>query len=1166
MPHLHPKELKNIKLSLIFLLLPILLISQNQENYKLLWKIEGKQLSQPSYLFGTMHVNDARAFSFSDAVMPAIKSCDLFALEVQPDSLLSGLSKKIADKSSKDVFKTLLNDAEYKTLADRFFKVNGVSLEDSEIKDPNLILTMLYDRKKRANDKSTFVDMYLYAQAKTMQKDIVGLEKLEDQMYEFERMSPEGKRQTIFERLDGSIEDIDHGVNKLTEVYYTGDLDEIDRILNSHLLLEDETMISRNKVMASSIERIIKTKSLFSAVGTAHLPGEHGIISLLRRDGYTVTPVKAEFTGVADTFKVDENKMKWYVLEDENLGFSVRLPSTPILKNYDLFNMYISKSVVDDTKFMLLAIDLRNAPIEPDFEDLAKKYNQAITSEQNAEVKEEEKGMEGDRPFLKTLITTSDGLKIKSKMILENNIFYYLGVELDSLSDDKTIERFFNSISYTAPKPLEKEKIEWQNYDFEEGAFSIMLPKSPTDISRDVETPVDGIATTFHLNLYSVVDTDNYNSYLFRYNDVPNGHTLDNPEEGYQDILAKVTTNGSLVTEPKPITLQGYEGREYEVLLQDQYHTICRIYFRGNRTYLLLQQKLNVVDKVNTENSFFSDFKFTDYEVSPLETVIQEDTGIKISAIGPIEKTIDTLGFDGLITKNSIDYFMTDKNSGQLYQFGYADLQDYFKIKNKAEFYEFNIEQLAQWNDTILSQRHFKFNGSERIEAVIKNKYSNVTHRYQLWIQNKKYYLSSTNHSIEKQSQEMADSIFNSFEDLSSKTDFDIYASKSKLIFQDLKSKDISKRNSAIGAFDYYEFDSTELSDLHKGLEEKYAEDSITQIIKLKILDELYALHDDTTLEILKRLYIEEKNNDPLKVKLLQVIPNLSNNSAIDTYLNLLFEAPPQQLGAFDWNVLSPLRDSTELVNTNYNKFVELIKIDDFRDSVLDIIANTLSKKEHQPHDPQYDFDYIFQYAQQDLTSYIEDAKDTTSYNYQNTQRVLSYLSLMPHYQNDSITNYFTEEILDQNDNLWLKTNAVIARIKSNLSIQNDVLDSLYQNTTSRFDVMKAYYDVGKISKIPKVFLEKENFAKLSIENYMESIDEYGYTISLLGNIEIDGEIYIGASAKYLFEENESKSYTLAVGPIYNPTEKQELLLYEVTTDWTETSDNWESQVTSMLK
>lgn len=113
---------------------------------------------------------------------------------------------------------------------------------------------------------------------------------------------------------------------------------------------------------------------------------------------------------------------------------------------------------------------------------------------------------------------------------------------------------------------------------------------------------------------------------------------------------------------------------------------------------------------------------------------------------------------------------------------------------------------------------------------------------------------------------------------------------------------------------------------------------------------------------------------------------------------------------------------------------------------------------------------------------------------------------------------------------------------------------------------MKAYYDVGKISKIPKVFLEKENFAKLSIENYMESIDEYGYTISLLGNIEIDGEIYIGASAKYLFEENESKSYTLAVGPIYNPTEKQELLLYEVTTDWTETSDNWESQVTSMLK
>jgi len=33
-------------------------------------------------------------------------------------------------------------------------------------------------------------------------------------------------------------------------------------------------------------------KSLLVAVGAAHLPGENGVIDLLRKQGYTLTPVK----------------------------------------------------------------------------------------------------------------------------------------------------------------------------------------------------------------------------------------------------------------------------------------------------------------------------------------------------------------------------------------------------------------------------------------------------------------------------------------------------------------------------------------------------------------------------------------------------------------------------------------------------------------------------------------------------------------------------------------------------------------------------------------------------------------------------------------------------------------------------------------------------------
>ncbi|MDX1956891.1 MAG: TraB/GumN family protein, partial [Chitinophagaceae bacterium] len=51
----------------------------------LFWEISGNGLKKPSYLFGTMHVRDNKAFDFSDSVLLKIDACEAFALEVHPD-------------------------------------------------------------------------------------------------------------------------------------------------------------------------------------------------------------------------------------------------------------------------------------------------------------------------------------------------------------------------------------------------------------------------------------------------------------------------------------------------------------------------------------------------------------------------------------------------------------------------------------------------------------------------------------------------------------------------------------------------------------------------------------------------------------------------------------------------------------------------------------------------------------------------------------------------------------------------------------------------------------------------------------------------------------------------------------------------------------------------
>src|SRR6478672_5891014 len=52
----------------------------------LLWKISGNGLNKPSYLYGTIHIKDKRAFHLGDSVMPAFNACQSFAGEIVLDA------------------------------------------------------------------------------------------------------------------------------------------------------------------------------------------------------------------------------------------------------------------------------------------------------------------------------------------------------------------------------------------------------------------------------------------------------------------------------------------------------------------------------------------------------------------------------------------------------------------------------------------------------------------------------------------------------------------------------------------------------------------------------------------------------------------------------------------------------------------------------------------------------------------------------------------------------------------------------------------------------------------------------------------------------------------------------------------------------------------------
>jgi len=70
--------------------------SQSVSENQLLWKITGKKLKKPSYIFGTFHSNDPRVFRFSDSTYNALMYADALVIEADMASLFSRTDTRLS--------------------------------------------------------------------------------------------------------------------------------------------------------------------------------------------------------------------------------------------------------------------------------------------------------------------------------------------------------------------------------------------------------------------------------------------------------------------------------------------------------------------------------------------------------------------------------------------------------------------------------------------------------------------------------------------------------------------------------------------------------------------------------------------------------------------------------------------------------------------------------------------------------------------------------------------------------------------------------------------------------------------------------------------------------------------------------------------------------------
>lgn len=269
---------------------------------QLLWKITGNGLKNPSYLFGTHHLIPIQFLDSVPGLYPAFNSAKMVVSEVVLNNLdATPAIRKAALLPDTITIRGLLNQAEYEFVNQELTNTLRMSLDNLNKMHPSLI-SKLYElelyKKYEHFEENTQSDTYFQLVAAKKGIPIAGLETVEQQV---KLLFPENiKKET--QLLVASIRNKEMLIQEMREMnrlYREGNLDALEVLANQSNkqwnVSEEENkklIDDRNINWVKQLPDLIKNNSCFVAVGALHLPGNKGLIKLLKNEGYKVIPVK----------------------------------------------------------------------------------------------------------------------------------------------------------------------------------------------------------------------------------------------------------------------------------------------------------------------------------------------------------------------------------------------------------------------------------------------------------------------------------------------------------------------------------------------------------------------------------------------------------------------------------------------------------------------------------------------------------------------------------------------------------------------------------------------------------------------------------------------------------------------------------------------------------
>ncbi len=289
---------KNFLMAFVCLSINTLLFAQKSNtNNSILWKVTGKGLQKPSYLFGTYHFLSNAFIDTMPAVLNAYKSAELVAGELIIDS---SIQAPMMDASvlKGTTLQKVLPDTLYTKATGWFKEEAGLDIAKLDQLNPLTVMTvaMAIAQQKYFPNKPGKVqlDTYFQEEAKKDGKKIIGLETIAVQIKALFGQLAMQRQVELLNEIFKEKDLLKHQIGLMNNAYTFQKMDELQQLMYGSSYKPEELKIlldDRNNHWMEQLPKLMNAQPVFVAVGALHLFGQKGLINQLNGQGYTVTPV-----------------------------------------------------------------------------------------------------------------------------------------------------------------------------------------------------------------------------------------------------------------------------------------------------------------------------------------------------------------------------------------------------------------------------------------------------------------------------------------------------------------------------------------------------------------------------------------------------------------------------------------------------------------------------------------------------------------------------------------------------------------------------------------------------------------------------------------------------------------------------------------------------------